>query len=133
MEGGSSKSGLSAIKENSDFSSVDLSAEDAESKLSHSVFDCLNRVSPYIIFDDSPLHYLSDAKHDSAHKFATAMGMDQSIQWYDPHTITYQVITPGGKLIGALSCSDSFGVDLMMDRLFEKAEIWKLLDAKSSE
>ena len=32
------------------------------------------------------------------------------------------MITPGGKLIGEIVCSDSFGVDIIMDKFFEKME-----------
>ena len=41
--------------------------------------------------------------------------MDNSIECEDPTTICYQVLVPGGRLIGKIECSDAFGVDLLLE------------------
>ena len=84
-----------------------------------SILASVKKVTPHIVFDDAPLCYLAPGSRNTGQMFAEALGHDLSMDnWFDPHGLTYQIVTPGGRLIGELICSDSFGVDLILEDFF---------------
>lgn len=82
----------------------------------------MQKVSPCVVFEDSPIAYLSLGQQDAGHRLSMVLGMDTSVGTCDQHTITYRVLSPGGKLVGEIQSSDSFGVELILDDFFEAAE-----------
>jgi hypothetical protein len=74
--------------------------------------------TPHIVFDEAPLSYLLEGR---GMHYNQARGMDHSVKCEDPSTICYHVIIPGGRLIGKIECSDTFGVDLHMKKYLKQS------------
>lgn len=84
------------------------------------IIEEMDHISPHVVFDDSPLSYLQDGGFAGlGQRFQEGMGIDHSVQCYDPTNLTYHVITIGGCLIGKIECSDAFGVDVQIDKFIE--------------
>lgn len=83
------------------------------------ILDSIRHWPPHVVFSDSPLSYLAESYGGQAYRYHVGMSSQETVS--DPNTIEYQVIEPGGRLIGNVICSDTFGVDIILDNYINKA------------